>query len=673
MGHRRSVVYSDSSDEETQEVAPARPSHGAKERASEAWQPLIPISRAQSQHAQSDPSDKQSADDPGKSRPKSKSKSKEEIESGRDNYAAPDINFNASDDERARRAAARKNSQEQTPTPALQSHSSKRAAHKEQRNEESESSSSSDSDNDKSSGDEDNAENTEHSDLEELEKDPRALEAQFEAEAANWADDDDDEHQDPPQRSQSGNPHRDKRHSHSESARAHSHSASHEDKVSSNKKRAKLVQTSKSDASDDDDIRVHHTAKKRRSSSERLDDGKTRSSDKNPNRIAGDDGGSRDKPRGGDRTVDSERKVRQDNRENSRNVYGGPDKKQPGGKGTAMAAAQKTHGEAHKSGQKHKKAREDINWAHPSEDNCHEPPRKLKRSQKHRKAKGGDGGNSDSSSSESGSDESELGSDSDDSDSDGIELVLRKHGSRLKLKKQRPRVRRIAKQAIEDMLINVCTVNAYPNGPDKTNEFAQSSLRRSVKALGDMDIARRLKHNDKYWKKLATIPLQRVPNFRGKIKKVTDTLVKRAYGLKQGDALKVIWLQEGLWYIFPFDYETSELRVPDCVAHFRSSLAEAPHEKEIPAAMLTLVAMAIYASIDDYRNVCFEAGNFKSNLFIDIYRQNIAALSEFKTEKPGKYHRFMQGLFKEVCTWTGAGAPHSQVKSFLNTKGMTDD
>ncbi len=123
----------------------------------------------------------------------------------------------------------------------------------------------------------------------------------------------------------------------------------------------------------------------------------------------------------------------------------------------------------------------------------------------HSDHQGGDGGNSDSSSSESGSDESELGSDSDDSDSDGIELVLRKHGGRLKLKKQRPRVRRVAKQAIEDMLINVCTVNAYPDGPDKTNEFAQSSLRRSAKALGDTDIARRLKHDDKYWKKLATI------------------------------------------------------------------------------------------------------------------------------------------------------------------------
>lgn len=262
---------------------------------------------------------------------------------------------------------------------------------------------------------------------------------------------------------------------------------------------------------------------------------------------------------------------------------------------------------------------------------------------------------SDSSASDSGADGDTT--DSEDSDDDCTDLVLRKHGGRLKLKKQRPRVRRIAKQAIEDVLINVCTVNAYPDGPDKTNDFAQTSLLRSAKALGDKEVARRVKHEEKYWKKLATIvsdhglcchsslitptqPLQRIPNFRGKIKKITDTLVKRTYGLKPGDALKVIWLQEGLRYIFPFNYEVCLIVCARClsvvtmtdaiwmqnktivdtepygtpvfvealtdaffakprsygyriVSHFGSSLPEAPHEKEIPAAMLALVATAV--------------------------------------------------------------------------------
>ncbi|RPD52640.1 hypothetical protein L226DRAFT_460184, partial [Lentinus tigrinus ALCF2SS1-7] len=311
--------------------------------------------------------------------------------------------------------------------------------------------------------------------------------------------------------------------------------------------------------------------------------------------------------------------------------------------------------------------------------------------------------------------DSDPESDSDDSDDDRTDLVLRRNGRRLKLKSQRPRVRRVAKQAISDVILNLCTVNAYPDGPDKSNGFIQSSLIRSAKALGDKELARRLRCVDNYWKKLGTIPLQRVPNFRGKVKKVTDALVKRAYALKPGDALKVIWLQEGLRYIFPFDYEkktivdTEPYSTPvfaealsdtffakprsygyQIVSPFGSSLAEAPHEKEIPAAMLALVATAIYASIDDYRSVRFEASDFKSNVYIDIYRQNIAALSQWKNDQLTIYHRFMHSLFKEVwyvrfhlqlvlhadvdfpSTWSGAGASHTQVKSFLNTKAMAN-
>ena len=39
------------------------------------------------------------------------------------------------------------------------------------------------------------------------------------------------------------------------------------------------------------------------------------------------------------------------------------------------------------------------------------------------------------------------------------------------------------------------------------------------------------------------------------MKKVTDTIVRHAYDLQPGDALKVVWLEEGLRYIYPFDYE----------------------------------------------------------------------------------------------------------------------
>ncbi|RDX51306.1 hypothetical protein OH76DRAFT_1481588 [Lentinus brumalis] len=689
MAGRRASKIIESSDEEMDGVrleepqnTSNRPPRGAKEKASQAWSSLIPASK-------SDKADKESA-----LKPKQKGESY-----GCSNHPAPDVDLHDSDDGRSKRKAAKKSLDDREPR-----RREKMSQVGKTRENSDSSSPSSDSDGSKSSDEDEEEEKTEASDLEEVEKNPRALEQLFESEAVSWADD--NAHSPPPRshsprlrenrgrsasrslsrsRSPPSRINRDRGHQVSRS-RSRSRSPRHDrrrsmhrsppiSRDSSNsyrKKRAKHVTPDDTDSNNyDQRSGSNHSIKKAPSHD------KSHSDDHSEERrLTTSHRGSLDKPS---------------------KVGGGQDKRHDKATAVSKSATAPRREEPLQAGSKRKKVCEDISWANASEDDrnrTHAPKRPRKhRSDLKRQHRSHD---SDSSASDSGADGDTT--DSEDSDDDCTDLVLRKHGGRLKLKKQRPRVRRIAKQAIEDVLINVCTVNAYPDGPDKTNDFAQTSLLRSAKALGDKEVARRVKHEEKYWKKLATIPLQRIPNFRGKIKKITDTLVKRTYGLKPGDALKVIWLQEGLRYIFPFNYENKTIvdtepygtpvfveALTDAffakprsygyriVSHFGSSLPEAPHEKEIPAAMLALVATALYASIDDYRNVRLEAGDFKSNLFIDIYRQNIAALSQFKSEKPGKYHRFMHALFKEVCTWTGAGAPHTQVKSFLNTKGMTDD
>ncbi len=69
----------------------------------------------------------------------------------------------------------------------MESQRSKKTSHKPHhgKDESGSASSSSDSDSDKFSGEDEDAEKTEASDLEELEKNPRALEAQFEAEVSS--------------------------------------------------------------------------------------------------------------------------------------------------------------------------------------------------------------------------------------------------------------------------------------------------------------------------------------------------------------------------------------------------------------------------------------------------------------------------------------------------------
>ncbi|KAI0704545.1 hypothetical protein C8Q76DRAFT_697139 [Earliella scabrosa] len=335
---------------------------------------------------------------------------------------------------------------------------------------------------------------------------------------------------------------------------------------------------------------------------------------------------------------------------------------------------------------KREKPREDVEWARSDSDS----PAK-KRQRKTRAAQEPDDSDDDSSSSDSSDPD---GSDDDDS----IELVLSKNGGRLKLKKQRPRVAQVARRAVDNIQANVCLTNAFPDGAEKTTDFARKALLKAAKDLGDQEIVRRLKRDGPYCKKLTSIPVQRIPNFRGKVKRVTDAIAGNVYNLRPGDVQNVNFLQEGIRHIFPNnpaqqtvdgtkpygipvfaqvlrnaffrDERSFGYRVVD---RFESSLADEPNEKEIPAAMLALVSTALYASIGDYRNIHYKAGEFKANLFLDVYRQNMQTLSELKAERPRNYHNLMHNLYTEVCVLSGAPDARLPVKSFLNLKDMADE
>ncbi|KAI0741215.1 hypothetical protein C8Q76DRAFT_689806 [Earliella scabrosa] len=321
---------------------------------------------------------------------------------------------------------------------------------------------------------------------------------------------------------------------------------------------------------------------------------------------------------------------------------------------------------------KRKKPHEDIEWAlsnsnlAPKKCQC-----KTRTAQKP--------GNSDNDSSSSDSSDPD-GSDNDDS----IELVLSKNGRRLKLKKWRPCVAQVTHHAVENIQANVCLTNTFPDGAEKTTDFAHKALLKAAKDLRDQ--------------KIMHCPSQRIPNFHGKVKRIMDAMAGNVYNLHPGDVQNVNSLQEGLCHIYPInaaqqlvdgtkpyglpvfaqvlhnvffhDEWSFEYRV---VNRFESSLADEPNENEIPSVMLALVSTALYASVGDYWKVHYKAGKFKANLFLNTYHQNMQILSDLKVERPRNYHNLLHKLHTEVCILSGAPNAQLPVKSFLNLKVMADE
>ncbi|PIL24484.1 hypothetical protein GSI_14239 [Ganoderma sinense ZZ0214-1] len=276
-------------------------------------------------------------------------------------------------------------------------------------------------------------------------------------------------------------------------------------------------------------------------------------------------------------------------------------------------------------------------------------------------------------------DDEAVSESSSDEDNKNIDLIWLGN-SRPNLTDQHPRVKQVANLAIADCELNVCTVNAFPDDPDGDGSFTRDILIKHAKALGYKDMVQKLKDrkDSTYWKKLSTIPSQRVFLLRGKVKGKCEGAVRAAYDLMIGDTEKVAWLQKDLAYIYPHDYKNRTVNGKEgfkppifenmliasffsrrqsyghrISKHFKSSHPDKPDEKEIPAPMLALVSTAIFAAIDDFKHAHYDAAKFEVNLNLHVYRRNMAFLDHIKDKNIDAFHTLMHGLFKHVMGGVG--------------------
>ena len=104
------------------------------------------------------------------------------------------------------------------------------------------------------------------------------------------------------------------------------------------------------------------------------------------------------------------------------------------------------------------------------------------------------------------SSDSELDSDVDSED-DRTDLVINPGKQRLNLKKQRPRVQKVAIHAIRELEGHLCMVHAFPDAGTDSAVFIRRILANSAKAVGDSELRKILKNDRQasYAKKLGSI------------------------------------------------------------------------------------------------------------------------------------------------------------------------
>ncbi|KAI0733365.1 hypothetical protein C8Q72DRAFT_813353 [Fomitopsis betulina] len=271
-----------------------------------------------------------------------------------------------------------------------------------------------------------------------------------------------------------------------------------------------------------------------------------------------------------------------------------------------------------------------------------------------------------------------MSEEGDPSHDDSLDLVFSPNSTDLSLNNQHERVARLLRATITKVQLDLVFVNAFPQELLR-NVVVPNALIAVAHNLNDPALAARIHDDRDYRRTVAKIPAQRVSNFRGDFKKRTDGLVDGYYGWSTfgnteelQDAID--WLKEEGMYHYPCNpkLRTFESNKPfqhpiiestfkltlfqrptsfgfmHCTELCSSSLPNKPDEKELPMAMVALVATSVYASLNNWVDGVRKASDFDTARVCDAYKVNIALLEAIKASSTKKYHVLMHGLFKKA-------------------------
>ncbi|KAH9928039.1 uncharacterized protein BXZ73DRAFT_102546 [Epithele typhae] len=276
----------------------------------------------------------------------------------------------------------------------------------------------------------------------------------------------------------------------------------------------------------------------------------------------------------------------------------------------------------------------------------------------------------------------------------GIELKI--VNQRLNLGDQTARVSKILKLSTPEALKHALFVHAFPDGPKK-DDAMRPMLLAITERERDPQLARRITRDDDYSQKLAKHPLHRITLLRGRVKATVANVMCGAFGVRIIDATKAAWLQHNERYIYIKDLATENVDTGRPFGHpiysqvlnacffdkarsygerfaseFKSSLPSHPHQKEIPAPMLALVATAIFAVLQETKNPDKrrKGQDFASNLFTSKYEDIIDLLCTIQPDDK-RYHSLMHGLWKRSVS-SDAVDPTTDKTSEFTTKKLLD-
>ncbi|KAH9041566.1 hypothetical protein EDB85DRAFT_2139668 [Lactarius pseudohatsudake] len=263
------------------------------------------------------------------------------------------------------------------------------------------------------------------------------------------------------------------------------------------------------------------------------------------------------------------------------------------------------------------------------------------------------------------------------------DLVFVGNTTKIMLTSQRPLIRAIVQDAIENLRASILFINAFP---DATVAFAltRDALVTATENHGHGGgiAQRRLQVDDEYLTKLVSLTRARVPIFRGEVKDRCGA-VSVAPIIAIGSATQISRLirkqLSNYTYIFPgapgnlgitgLVRTSLPYRNPRIITVIRdlyftggsTSFVSRFHHlfvshrgedgverREVPMSMVALVATALYATLYEWRGGEQQITEFSANAYMDAYLANMNTLKHILNHRERAFHIMMSDIYTQA-------------------------
>ncbi|KAI9429942.1 hypothetical protein BJY52DRAFT_1200336 [Lactarius psammicola] len=266
------------------------------------------------------------------------------------------------------------------------------------------------------------------------------------------------------------------------------------------------------------------------------------------------------------------------------------------------------------------------------------------------------------------------------------DLIFADGSTKLMLTNQRPLIRVIVQDAIENLRASLLFQNAFP---DANVAFTLTRDALGVAAEnhkpGGAIVQWRLQADDEYMARLVSLPRARISHFRAEVKERCNAVSVAAFFAigSAPEIAQVVQRQLSIYtYTFPIAFggmgangpvrRSQPYRNDRIIAVIRdlyfsggstSFAARFEHlfptyqgangvvNREVPIPMVALVATALYATLYEWRTGEQQSMEFSANAYMDVYLGHVNTFNHILENREGAFHTMMSDIY------TRASAP----------------